>query len=93
MDKYYIPKHLDAPVKILFFTLDEFILSVVPCLFFIFTGMPVFGLIVFVFSLMGIKKFKGDQGISYLKAWAYWHLPSIMYFHVTPPSNQRFYLG
>lgn len=93
MDKYYIPKHLDAPVKILFFTLDEFILSVVPCLFFIFIGMPLLGIMFFVGALIGIKKLKGEQGISYLKALAYWHLPAFTVFYVTPPSNQRFYLG
>ncbi|MCD8500293.1 MAG: type IV conjugative transfer system protein TraL [Gammaproteobacteria bacterium] len=61
MDKYTIPKHLDAPVKILFFTLDEFILSVVPCLFFIFMGMPVLAILLFVITLLGIKKLKGEQ--------------------------------
>jgi len=93
MDKYTIPKHLDAPVKILFFTLDEFILSVVPCLFFIFIGMPLLGIMFFVGALIGIKKLKGEQGLSYLKALAYWHLPAFTVFYVTPPSNQRFYLG
>ena len=93
MDKYCIPKYLDAPVKILFFTLDEFILSVVPCLFFFFMGMPILAIILFIVTLTGIKKIKGEQGISYLKALAYWYLPKFSYFYVTPPSNQRFYLG
>ena len=93
MDKYYIPKHLDAPMKILFFTLDEFILSVIPCAIFIFLGLPVLAVIFFALTLIGIKKLKGEQGLSYLTALAYWFLPKFTYFYVVPPSHQRFYLG
>jgi len=40
-----------------------------------------------------IKKFKGEQGHFYLIHLAYWYLPDIIQFKVTPPSYVREYLG
>lgn len=93
MDKYTIPKHLDAPVKILFFTVDEFFLSIIPGALLIFLGLPMLAIAFLTLVLLALKKIKGEQGLSYLKAVGYWFLPRVSYFYVIPPSYQRFYLG
>ncbi len=92
--KYYLPKTLDEPFRIYILTIDELILLVTPILLvgFIFHQM-VLGFVLGVGGLTIIKKFKGEQGHFYLVHLAYWYLPDIIQFKVTPPSYIREYLG
>lgn len=94
MDKYTIPKHIDAPFRIFLLTIDEFLLLVLPIvvLGFVFNQM-VLGFCLGFIGLFAIKKFKGEQGHNYLIKLAYWYLPNIIRLHATPPSHVRTYLG
>lgn len=94
MDKYYLPKSLDEPFRIYILTIDELLLLVVPILVigFIFHQI-VLGFMLGIGGLTLIKKFKGEQGHFYLVHLAYWYLPDIIQFKVTPPSYIREYLG
>lgn len=94
MDKYYLPKTLDEPFRICVLTIDELLLLVAPILVigFIFHQV-VLGFMLGVGGLTLIKKFKGEQGHFYLIHLAYWYLPEIVKFKVTPPSYIREYLG
>jgi conjugal transfer pilus assembly protein TraL len=93
-DKYYIPKAIDEPFRIFLLTLDELSLLILPIVFvgFVFHQM-VLGFTVGVGSMLAIKHFKGEQGHFYLVHLAYWHLPPIVRFKVTPPSYRRDYIG
>ena len=94
MDKYYLPQYLDAPFRVFLLTIDELILLIMPIIIvgFILNQM-VIGFLFGIYLLMMVKKFKGEQGHYYLANLAYWYLPPIIKFKVTPPSYIRHYLG
>ena len=94
MDKYYIPKSIDEPFRIYLLTIDEFLLLLLPILIFGFIlSQVMLGLFVGLSALFAIKKLKGEQGHYYLANLAYWYLPPLIKFHVTPHSYVRQYLG
>lgn len=93
-DKYQIPRHLDDPFKIIIFTIDEFLILVVP--FFIglwVINAPITGLLIGAAGVFGLKKLKGAQGHYYLYQLMYWYLPPLRKLHSTPPSYMREFLG
>ena len=93
-DPHYIPHHLDEPFKLILWTLDEWLVMISPFLFIWLLGItPVVGFILGVLALMGLKKFKGEQGHFYLIYSIYWYLPAIVRFKKIPPSYQREWLG
>ena len=93
-DKYYIPQMLDAPFRVFLLTIDELVLLVLPVILVgFFLNQMIVGFMLGIFSLMTIKKLKGEQGHFYLLNLAYWYLPPIIKFKVTPPSYIRNYLG
>lgn len=94
MDRYYMPKTLDEPFRIYILTIDELLLLVLPILIIGFVlHQMVVGFILGLGGLTLIKKFKGEQGHYYLVHLAYWYLPDMVQFKVTPPSYIRDYLG
>lgn len=94
MDKYYLPKMLDEPFRLYVLTLDELLVLVLPILLigFIFQQM-VMGFVIGVGGVSLLKKYKGEQGHYYLVHLAYWYLPQIVNFKVTPASYVREYVG
>jgi conjugal transfer pilus assembly protein TraL len=65
-DKYYIPQHIDQPIRVYLLTIDELVLLVAPIIAgFIFNQM-LFGFILSFAFVYGIKKVKGEQGHYYL---------------------------
>lgn len=93
-DKYYIPQLLDEPFKIFLLTLDELILLISPVLIVgFFLNQMILGFIIGLAALFAIKKLKGEQGHFYLVNLAYWYLPPLIKFRVTPHSYVRDYLG
>ncbi len=93
-DKYYIPQSLDEPFRIFLLTIDELALLVVPIIILgFFLNQMILGFIIGIASLFAIKKLKGEQGHFYLVNLAYWYLPPIFKFKVTPHSYIRHYLG
>lgn len=94
MDKYYLPSALDAPFQFCLLTVDELFLLLFPIILISFVyGAMVLGFVVGFGLLTLIKKFKGEQGHYYLVHLAYWYLPQMIKFKVTPPSYIRDYLG
>lgn len=92
--KTRMPRYLDAPAKILLWTLDEVAVFLVPFLLLTFVfHHGLLGLFMGPLALMGLKKLKGEQGIAYLWSLAYWHLPPVVRFKALPPSAQRLYRG
>lgn len=94
MDKYHIPQHLDEPFKIIIWTIDEFLLFVVPFFsFLLIFNNPVIGVILGVSMVYFLKRFKGEEGHYYLIHLAYWYLPPVIPFKTIPPSYARELLG
>ncbi len=94
MDKYYIPRYLDEPMKIAFMTLDEGVSLVVPLLLGLFLfNAPIIGIVIGATLVITLKTIKGEEGHYFIFHAAYWHLPSLIKFRSTPPSNMREILG
>lgn len=94
MDKYTIPRHIDAPFRVFLLTIDEFMLLVTPIILIGFVlGQVVLGFAIGMGGLAAMKRFKGEQGHYYLVNLTYWYMPNIIKLHVTPPSHIRTYLG
>lgn len=94
MEKYYIPKHLDAPARILFWTFDEALMFMVPMFIGVMTNHGVIGILFAVGLFKGWKRIKGVGNSNLLKCLAYWHYPaSVLGLKSTPDSSIRNYLG
>ena len=93
-DKYYIPQSLDQPFRVFLLTIDELLILILPIIFigFIWSQM-ILGFCIGMLGTFGVKKFKGEQGHTYLFNLAYWYFPPIIQFKMTPPSYIRDYLG
>lgn len=94
LDKHYMPRYLDDPYKIAYFTIDEVIALLIP----FFLGLlifnsPLYGLIIGGFCVALIKKIKGQEGHYFIYHLAYWYFPQLIKFRSTPPSHIREVLG
>lgn len=94
MSPYHIPQYLDEPFKLMLWTIDEFLLFLIPflTLMFIF-GSPLWGGLVGGLCMYIVRKIKGEQGHYFIFNVMYWHLPSVIQFKCTPPSYLRHLLG
>lgn len=93
-DKYHMPQSLDQPFRFFLLTIDELILLLVPILIIGFVlAQMLTGFVIGILAMLAIKKLKGEQGHFYLVNLAYWYLPPIVKFRMTPPSYIRDYLG
>lgn len=94
MSNYLIPRSLDKPYRVLFWTIDECIVAIVPFLFFwLLWDSPLTGMAISGVLLTLLRKLKGKDGEAYLLQLVYWHLPPFLKLRVIPPSYQRIYLG
>lgn len=92
-DKYYIPQHIDQPMRIYLLTIDEFILLVTTVITGFLIDQMLVGFIASIAIVYWLKKAKGEQGHYYLLNLMYWYLPDLVKFKITPPSHIREYLG
>jgi len=92
--KYYIPRYIDEPAKVILWTIDEFVVFVIPffTLFFYFDA-PITAVMIGVSLVFLLKKIKGEQGHHFLLHVAYWYLPEIIKLKQTPPSHLRSLVG
>lgn len=90
MQPVRILAHLDSPVRLLFWTLDEMAVMVFP----FFIGILCNSLVIIVlgfFLSRAYRRYKRRYSARKIKALLYWHLPT--YFKWTIPSHQRFFVG
>lgn len=94
MDDFTIPKHLDEPEIIGFWTLDEFLVMLVPFFWGVMAQHIIIGLFLAVFGWWSFRKVKAGRGTSWLLHLGYWMLPS-KFFGVRglPPSHIRNMVG
>ena len=94
MDKYHVPQYLDEPFKIMLWTIDEFLLFLIPFIILMLVfNSPIFGIVVGLLLMVGIRKIKGEQGHYFIYNLMYWYLPAIFRFKATPASYLRHLLG
>jgi conjugal transfer pilus assembly protein TraL len=94
MDKYHVPQHLDTPFKIVIWTVDEFLVFVVPLFLMISTfNAPLTGVAIGGGLMMLLKKLKGEEGHHVLLHLMYWYLPPVVRYKVIPPSYCREIIG
>lgn len=95
LKRYRFPKTLDAGMKIIFFSLDEFILAMTPpaVSFYFFNDLLV-GIILGAILFAGIKHLKKGKDSRWLYSWLYWHLPGVFFsfYRVVPRSSLRKWL-
>ena len=93
-DKYLVPRRLDDPELIGFWTIDEFAGLLVPFTWGILAQQIIFGTGLSVLTWFALRKAKaGNSGAKLVHA-AYWDLPgSFLGLKATPPSHCRLLAG
>jgi type IV conjugative transfer system protein TraL len=94
MDKYHIPRHLDEPVKIILWTMDEFFIFIIPFItLLLWFNQPIIAIVLGVMFVAFLKRLKGEQGHYFIYNLMYWYLPDMIKFKKTPPSYIRQLIG
>jgi len=91
--KHKILKYLDQPNKTLFWTNDEILIFLMPCLFGVWMGNLIVG--VFIGSILQIfyKKLIAKFGAGAIATAQYWYLYQVNALKCTPPSYKREFIG
>ena len=91
---HVILNHLDAPSRILFWPISEFMTVAAPMAVLTITGHPFIGFMVGGFFIWVIRVFKKTFGKGTLEGVLYWNLVhNKANYPVTPPSYIREYIG
>ncbi len=94
VEAFYIPSQLDEPERLLFWSLDEAMLMLIPTWVGIALGYILIGLIVGIIAFISWKRIKGAGQVNLAIYSVYWFFPHFLSaLKFTPPSYQRFYLG
>jgi type IV conjugative transfer system protein TraL len=93
-DPHYLPKTLDAPMRLAILTLDEAALFFTPFLVLTFLcNALIVGFTLGVIGIVLLKKLKGVHGHYYAWHLCYWYCPRLLKLRFTPDSEQRDYIG
>lgn len=91
---HVILNHLDAPSRILFWPISEFMTVASPIAVLAIMGHPFIGCVVGGFFIWAIRLFKKMFGKGTLEGVLYWNLVhNKANYPVTPPSYIREYIG
>ncbi len=94
LERYYIPKRLDEPERLLFWSIDEACLMIVPIFMGIIVGYTTTGILIGITFYLQWRKLKGNNQANVIRSLAYWVLPSsIFYLKKTPASHLRLFVG
>ena len=94
IENYMVPTRLDDPELIGLWTIDEFVVIVIPFAWGILSGHMFIGLVGALGFWYGLRKAKSGRSLSWLLALLYWHFPhSASGLRATPPSALRFMAG
>jgi len=91
---YFIPKTLDSPMRIMLWTVDEFVVMILPFLLFFFKyNRPILSVIVPLCCWMIVKKLKKGKTSRFVLALLYWYFPFYQFYKTIPASHTRKYVG
>ena len=94
MERYAITKHLDDPELVGFWTLDEFLVMVIPFIWGIIASHIVIGLITSTMAWFGYRKIRAGRSMSWILHFGYWNLPGEFFsLKCLPPSHLRVLAG
>lgn len=93
MEKFYIPRFLDEPFRILFWTKEEFFSLFFPFFLGVIFNKGLIGLIVAFCLFFYLKKLKQGKPSSWFQSWIFWHFPAISFrTSITPESHKRIFM-
>ena len=93
-DRYIVPRRLDDPELIGFWTLDEFAGMIVPFTWGILGQHVFIGIALAAASWFALRKAKAGRSWARVIHAAYWHLPAgLTGLKMTPPSHCRLLAG
>ncbi len=94
MDRYDIPKHLDDPDYFGFWTIDEFVIMLIPFIWGIIASHVMIGVGLAFGAWQGYRKIRAGRSMSWILHLFYWHLPGQVFgLRVLPPSHLRTLAG
>ncbi|MDF3047694.1 MAG: traL [Candidatus Midichloriaceae bacterium] len=94
LESFYIPRTLDEPTRILFWSIDEALIMIAPTGLGIILGHTLIGMAIGMGCFLGWRKLKGAKQANYILYMAYWWLPECLFkFKKTPASYYRVYVG
>lgn len=79
-DDFYLPRYLDEPERMIFWTLPEFIWISICSLMGLFIKQAVgltIGLVLSLIVLKVLNGFRQKYGNKFVVFWCYWHFPPI----------------
>lgn len=93
MARHVILNTVDTPLRILFWTVPELVMLIVPFLVGLMLDQVTLGILSSVFYFWIHKKYQRHFGKGQFQAVKYWFLPNTSRFKSLPPSFIREYLG
>ena len=91
--KYFIPKYIDEPMRIIIFTVDEFIVLSSVFVMFFMLGHEVLALIAGIVAYRAYKKIKGSDARGHLQRMMYWRYGIRKQMNIKTCSRYRKYKG
>lgn len=91
-NRYYIPKYIDEPFRVVIFTVDELVLITIIMIIAFFVGHEIYGIVATTILCMLYRKFKAKESSAFLKRYIYWHL-NFGAKHLIPNAKQKKYKG
>lgn len=93
-EKFYLPKHLDAPPKLLLWSMDDALVILMPLFLGTVIGLGIFTPIIAFLCGYFWKKIKGSGGTKLIKALIYWHYPAfVLGLKNSPKSSIKKYIS
>lgn len=92
-DKHYIPQNIDNPLRIILFTIDEFILMLITLVISLLIFSLVVGMVMMLVEITILRYIRGDQGHHYIKNLLCWYLPGLESFFSRIGSVDKHYIG
>ena len=87
---YVIVQHFDQPMRIIIWTVDDFVVAIVPFFIFMFIyDAPVFAIIYSVVMTLLMQRLKAHHGRQRVLCFLYWYFPQVIRFRVILPSYIR----
>lgn len=93
MQRHVVLNYLDTPLKILFWTVPEILMLIVPIFIGLIIEQLILGLTISILSFWLNKKYNQHFGKGRFQVVKYWFLPPESKFRTLPKSFVREYLG
>ena len=90
--KYYIPKYIDEPFKVVIFTIDEVVLILAIMMIAFIVGYVIIGIAVTTVCCALYRKLKAQESSAFIRRYIYWHY-NFGSSNVLPKSSTKKFKG